>query len=486
MAKRVSRPYEPDRPVPLPPGLRQWLPADHAADLLGDIVDQLDLSPIPAAYDAGDGGGNPPYHPALLTRLLFYADAQGVVSSRVVASKAYEDVAFRVLCTDQHPGFRAISDFRERRRAALAPLFRRVGRLAGRLGLVKLEHVAQDGSKVPANAPKHRAMSHGRMKQAEERPSRETQVLFEAARAAGAAEDARYGAGRSGDELPADLSGEIERRARRPATIRAAKEALEREAQEEAAAIRAADDAARARRAAAGEPQKRGKRPGPSGVPPDDARRNFTDPDSRILKNADKAFVQAYNAQAAADASPHQIIVGCALTKQAADAPHLAPMAQQVCETTGDTPEEWSADAGFFSARSVAVLDAAGIAGVAPPDRQRHSQPPLPKGVARLLTPPEAGPPARDAEDGAEAPAKAAMRAKLQTEPGRAAYAKRKQTVGPVFGQRKERRGLRRFLLRGLAKASGEWTLWCLTHNLRKMVQALRAMTGLRACLAMA
>jgi transposase len=485
MAKRVFRPYEPDRPVPLPPDLRQWLPADHTVYLLRDIVDQLDLSPITAVYDAGDGGGNPPYHPALLTKLLFYAYAQGVVSSRVIATKTYEDVAFRVLTADQHPDFRTISDFRERHLAALVPLFQQVVRLAGRLGLVTLEHVAQDGSKILANASKHQAMSYGRMQQAEERLSREIQVLFAAAKAADAAEDAAFGPERTGDEVPVDLSGEIARRERRLATIRAAKEALEREAREEAAAMRAADEAERARRAEAGEPQKRGKRPSPSEVPPDDAQRNFTDPDSRSMKNADKAFVQAYNAQAAVDASPPQIIVGCALTNQAADAPHVAPMVERVCAPMGDKPKEWSADAGYFSAQHVEVLNAAGIASFIPPARQRHSQQSLPERVARLLDAVGAVPSAAVEEGGAEASAKAAMRTKLRTEEGRAAYAHRKQTVEPVFGQIKERRGLRRFLLRGLVKVTGEWTLWCLTHNLRKIVQALRAVAGLRQRLAM-
>jgi transposase len=484
MTKRVVRPYDPNRPLSLPADLRQWLPGDHTVYLLNDIVDQLDLAPITAAYDQGDGGGNPPYHPVLLTKLLFYAYSQGVVSSRVIAAKTYEDVAFRVLTADQHPDFRTISDFRERHLRALVPLFQQVVRLAGRLGLVKLEHVSQDGTKILANASKHRALSYARMKQAEERLNREIQVLFEAARAADAGEDAAFGPERTGDEVPADLSGEVARRERRLATIRAAKEALEREARAEAEAIRAADEAERARRAEAGEPKKPGKRPNPSEVPSDEAQRNFTDPDSRIMRNAEKAFVQAYNAQAAVDASPHQIIVGCALTNQAADAPHLAPMVAQVQATTGGRPKEWSSDAGFFSAANVAALEAAGIAAFIPPDQQRHSQHPLPEGVARLLEAGGGTAPAPVEEDGAEATTRGAMRAKLRTEPGRAAYAKRKQTVEPVFGQIKERRGLRRFLLRGLVKVAGEWALWCLTHNLGKIIQALRILTGLRQRLA--
>lgn len=488
MAKRVFRLYDPHQPLALPPDLRQWLPPDHTIYLLSDIVDALDLTPITAVYHQGDGGGNPPYHPVLLTKLLFYAYSQGVVSSRKIALKTYEDLAFRVLTVDQHPDFRTISDFRERHLAALGPLFEQVVRLAGRLGLVKLEHVAQDGTKVLANASKHRAMSYARMQQAAERLGQEIAALLEAGRQADAAEDAQYGPERSGDEVPVDLRGEVARREKRLATIRVAKEALEQEAQREAAAIRAADAAERQRRAEAGEPKKPGRPPDPPGIPKDDAQRNFTDPESRIMKNADKAFVQAYNAQAAVDAGGHQIIVGCAVTNQAADAPHLEPMVAQVQAVTGATPQEWSGDTGFFSAHNLEVLEQAGIEAFIPPQRQPHRRQPPPEGVAAVLEQAGLGPPdaVEPAPAEAEAGAAAQMRAKLQTETGRRAYAQRKQTVEPVFGQLKERRGLRRFLLRGLDKVNGEWTLWCLTHNVGKILQALRNIAGLRPRLAAA
>ena len=306
-----------------------------------------------------------------------------------------------------------------------------------------------------------------------------------AAREADAAEDAAYGAERTGDEVPAELSGELARRERRLATIRAAKAALEQEARAEADAIRAADAAERQRRAAAGEPKTPGRPPDPPGVPKDEAQRNFTDPDSRIMKNADKAFVQAYNGQLAVDASPHQLIVGCAVTNQAADAPHLAPMVAQVRAVTGGTPKEGSSDTGYFSAQNVQALAQAGIEAFIPPERQPHSTQPLPAGVAQVLEAAGLGPPA-EAAVASQAVAPAEMRAKLSTDAGRAAYAKRKQTVEPVFGQLKERRGLRRFLLRGLVKVSGEWALWCVTHNLAKIVHALRTTASLRQRLAMA
>ncbi len=480
MAKRVTRPYEPGRPLPLPLDLRAWLPRDHTVYLLSDIVDQLDLSPITAVYDQGDGGGNPPYHPVLLTKLLFYAYCQGVVSSRVIAAKTYEDVAFRVLTVDQHPNFRTISDFRERHLAALGDLFQQTVRLAGRLGLVKLEHVAQDGTKILANASKHRAMSYARMQQAEARLSEEIGALLAAAQAADTREDAQYGPEHNGDEVPVDLAGEVARRERRLATIRAAKTALEQEAKAAAEAVRAADQAERQRRAEAGEPKKPGRTPEPAELPRDTAQRNFTDPESRIMKNSDQAFVQAYNAQAAVDASGSQIIVGCALTNQSADAPHLESMLEQVLINTGSTPKEWSSDAGYFSAHNVEVLEQTGVAAFIPPGRQSHAAQPAPPAVAAVLA--AAGLPSPEAQ---EEPSPidsvpAVRRATLATPAGRAAYAKRKQTVEPVFGQIKECRGLRRFLLRGLRKVTGEWTLWCLTHNLRKLVQALRTRNGPR------
>jgi transposase len=483
MAPRAFRPYDPDQPVPGPADLRDWLPPDHAVYLLSDLVDALDLGAITAVYHRGDGGGNPPYDPVLLTKLLLYAYMEGVVSSRQIAARTYTDIAYRVLTTDQHPDFRTISDFRERHLAALQTLFPQVVRLAQRLGLVKLEQVAQDGTKVLANASKHRAMSYARLGPAEERLVRELEALLEAARGADAAEDAQYGPDRTGDELPPDLSGEIAQRERRLATIRAAKAALDAEAQAEADAIRAADAAERVRRAAAGEAKKPGKVPDPPGVPAPTAQRNFTDPDSRIMKNADGAFVQAYNGQVAVDASPYQIIVGCALTNQAADAPHLGPLVTQVQATLGAGPPAWTADTGFFSAANVAAVAAAGSTAYIPPSRAAHPPSRVPVVVAQILDAAGLGP-SEPAVPEDEAAAATAMRARLATAMGRTVYAQRKSTVEPVVGQIKEGRGLRRFLLRGLVKVAAEWTLWCLGHNLGKVLGALRADATLRGRLA--
>jgi transposase len=482
MAQRAFRSYDPAAPVPGPADLREWLPPDHAVFLLSDLVDEVDLTAITAVYHRGDGGGNPPYHPVLLTKLLLYAYMEGVVSSRLIAAKTYTDLAYRLLTVDQHPDFRTISDFRERHLVALRDLFPQVVRLAQRLGLVKLEQVAQDGTKVLANASKHRAMSYARLGPAEERLVRELEALLAAARRVDAAEDAHYGVDRTGDEVPPDLSGEIARRERRLATIRAAKAELEAEAQAEADAIRAADAAERVRRAEAGEAKKPGRPPDPPGVPKPTAQRNFTDPDSRIMKNADGAFVQAYNGQVAVDASPHQIILGCALTNQAADAPHLAPMVEQVRTTVGAVPSAWSADTGYFSETNVAAVATAGSTAYIPPSRDAHPPPRVPMAVAGVLAAAGLGPPA--GERPAEAVAAAAMRVRLATAAGRRVYAQRKSTVEPVVGQVKEGRGLRRFLLRGLVKVDAEWTLWCLGHNLGKLLGALRADATLRGRLA--
>jgi transposase len=483
MATRVFRPYDPAAPLPGPDDLRDWLPPDHPVYLLSDLVDELDLSAIIAVYHHGDGGGNPPYHPVLLTKLLLWAYMEGVVSSRHIAARTCTDLAYRVLTTDQHPDFRTISDFRERHLAALQTLFPQLVRLAQRLGLVKLEQVAQDGTKVLANASKHRAMSYARMGAAEERLTRELAALLEAARRVDAAEDARYGADRTGDEVPPDLSGEIVRRERRLATIRVAKAALEAEAQAAAAAIRAADAAERQRRADAGEPKQPGKPPAPAGVPQPEAQRNFTDPDSRIMKNSDGAFVQAYNGQVAVDTSPHQIIVGCALTNQAADAPHLAPMVTHVRTTLGTLPPAWTADTGFFSAANVEAVARAGSTAYIPPCRDAHPPPRVPVMVERILEAAGLAPPEPAVSDG-EAEAATAMRARLATEAGRTIYARRKTTAEPVVGQVKEGRGLRRFLLRGLAKVAAEWTLWCVGHNLGKILAAVRADPARAGCLA--
>ena len=235
MAKKTYRPYDPQAPVELPGDLRQYLPADHQVFLLEDLVESLDLTPITSVYEQGDGRGQPPYHPVLLTKLLVYAYCEGESSSRRIMRKTYEDIAYRVLCVDQHPDFRTISDFRERHLGAFLAVFKDTVRLAKELGQVRLEHVAQDGSKILANASKHKAMSYERMAQTEARLGREIEAILTAARETDAAEDARYGREASGDELPTALQAEVDFRQVRRARIKAAQAALEARAAAEAA-----------------------------------------------------------------------------------------------------------------------------------------------------------------------------------------------------------------------------------------------------------
>jgi len=315
---KTFRPYTLDQHLLLPPDMREWLPEGDLALFISDVVDELDLSAIYRAYDTGDGRGQPPYHPAMMVKLLVYAYCTGLPSARKIERATYRDVAFRVLAADQHPDHDSLAEFRKRHLSALAGLFVQVLQLCHRAGLVKLGHVALDGTKVKANASKHKAMSYGRMEETERRLEQEVQALLRQAEQVDAAEDVEYGPGRRGDELPAELA----RRESRLGKIRAAKAALEAEAKAQAAETA---ESGRAKLAAREQRVGSAKGGGPKIPDPEQARpaptaqRNFTDPDSRIMKDgATKSFEQAYNAQAAVD-GPHQIIVACGVTQAAAD-----------------------------------------------------------------------------------------------------------------------------------------------------------------------
>jgi transposase len=455
---KTFRPYELNQRLLLPPDMREWLPEGHLALFVSDVVDALDLSAIFAAYE-GEERGQPPYHPAMMVKLLVYAYCTGKPSSRRIERATYEDVAYRVLAADQHPDHDSIAAFRQRHLQALAGLFVQVLRLCQEAGLVKLGHVALDGTKIKANASKHKAMSYARMCAAEQELAQEVARLLAQAQAVDADEDARYGAGRRGDELPAELA----RRESRLAKIRAAKAALEEEAQARAArqaeAVqaklieRAQQEAATGKKALGRPPTV----PDPAQATPEPtAQRNFTDPESRIMKDgATKSFAQAYNAQAAVDAHA-QIIVATAVTQEANDKQQLVPLVVQVEGNCGALPAKVSADAGYFSEANVTDPRLAGTDLYVPPDRQKHGAP----------APDASGPLAP------EAPVIAQMRHKLQTPAGHDVYARRKAVVEPVFGQSKEVRGFRRFAFRGLQKVRAEWDLICLTHNLLKLFRA--------------
>jgi transposase len=324
--EKTYRPYEPDQLLLLPPALQDWLPADHVVFFLSDLVDHLDLTAITTPYEQ-ESRGYPPYHPRMMVKLLLYGYAIGVASSRRLAQRCLEDVAFRVLTANNTPDFRTISDFRQRHLATLEALFVQVLRCCQRAGLVKLGTIALDGTKVRANASKHKAMSYGRMQTEVARLEAEVRALLTRAERTDAAEDAQHGPTHRGDEL----SAELVRRTTRLQTIRSAMAALEAEAQ---AAAPPPDQPRR------GRPPKT-----PPGTPAPKRQRNFTDPDSRIMVDGDKAFIQAYNAQAAMES--HQVIVACTVTNQASDAPHLLPLVAAVRRNTRHRPRTVLADAGY-------------------------------------------------------------------------------------------------------------------------------------------
>jgi transposase len=431
---KTFRPYDPDQSFLMPASMSEWLAEDHLCYFVSDVVDQLDLSAVMRRY-VGEERGYPPYHPRMMVKVLIYAYCIGVPSSRKIARRLREDIGFRVLAANNMPDFRTIADFRKDHLAALAGLFLQVLKLCQRAGLVKLGHVALDGTKIKANASKHKAMSYRRMKETEARLEADVKALLEEAAALDEEEDHRYGSDKRGDELP----GELAFRESRLKRIREAREALEAEARQETG------------KGAGGKNEQ--------DSPRDGAQRNFTDADSRIMPVAGgRDFVQAYNAQAAVD-SAHQIIVAARLTNQPSDRGQAQPMMEEVRANTGQLPREMSADAGYFSKETVTTLSAMGLDVYMPPDKTRHSAtlPPAPRGrIPRSLSLTDR------------------MRRKLRTKKGRGCYAQRKQLPEPVFGQIKQARNFRQFLLRGIEKTGGEWQLICTGHNLLKLFRALQ------------
>lgn len=447
--------YNRDQMYLLPPSLREWLPEGHISYFIIEVVEQLDLSEIYGSYE-GDGRGQPPYDPSMMAALLLYAYCVGVPSSRRIEKATYEDVAFRVVSANQHPDHDSICAFRKRHLKALAGLFVQVLTLCREAGLVKLGHVALDGTKVRANASKHKAMSYRRMQKREEELEREVRELLERAGAVDAEEDAKYGEGVRGDELPEELR----RRESRLKKIREAMAALEREARGKVAAeAEAAREKVREREEKVKESGKklRGRKPkvpDPERAKPEGkAQRNFTDPDSRIMGHGStKSFEQCYNAQAAVDGH-YQVIVASGLTQAANDVEQLEPMVESMEENLNDVPKKLTADAGYYSDDNVKDLEDAGVDGYIAVEKIKHGD----------AVPSVRGRPPRGIST------KETMRRKLRTKRGRRVYAKRKEVVEPVFGQIKQVRGLRQFLLRGFDSVAAEWDIWCLTHNLLKL-----------------
>ena len=447
------RRYEPDQLFLLPPDLGQWLPEDHLAYFIRDVVGQMDLSEIFASYD-GSKGGYPAYHPEMMVSVLIYAYCVGQPSSRKIEKATHESIPFRVLAADQHPDHDTIASFRRRHLKALAALFVQVLRLCQKAGLVKLGHVALDGTKVKANASKHKAMSYARMVKSVSELEAEVKRLLEEAEAVDADEDSRYGKGQRGDEVPEELRFKQSRLAK----IKEAKEALEREALKHASEQQAAYE--KKKRDYESRPGKRRGRPpkAPSDKPESKAQRNFTDPDSRIMKmSATKSFEQCYNCQAAVDGH-HQVIVAPRVTQYANDKRQVKPVIEKLKRNlNGAKPKRVSADSDYYSQDNVSYLGGQQIDAYVATGRLKHTDrlPPAPRG--------------RIPKD---ATVKERMARKLRTIKGRATYSKRKAIVEPVFGQIKQVRGFRQFLLRGFDQVSAEWELICLGHNLMKLFRS--------------
>jgi transposase len=445
------RSYTPDQVFLFPPSPQDWLPKDHLAYQVLDIVSELDMGPFKASYSA-DGRGAPAYSPVMMVTLLLYGWCRHVYSSRKVAALCVDDLGARVIAAGNEPDYRSINVFRLRHGAALKALFEQSVHLCQRAGMVSLVHVAVDGSKVEANASKRKAMSYGRMVQEESRLQTEIDEFFRRAQEEDAAEDALYGSDESGPKVPDELC----RRESRLAKIREAKAALEAEAK---AAVEAKQKE-RADKEANSDKPLPGAKPNLDPTPKPTAQRSFTDPDSRIMKGADGAFLQAYNGQAAVD-EDHQVIVGCVLTQDSNDKRQFVPLVEQTIACTGAKPNVAMADPGFFSAENVTETEALGITVLIPPDKQRHGTPDNP-------------PPVLSAEELFALPVIERMRYAISTREGRDSYRRRKSIVEPVFGQAKGSAGnpgFVGFLRRGLMKCTEEWHWLCTRHNLMKYIR---------------
>lgn len=486
------RNYAPDQAYLLPPAPRDWLPDGHLAIFVLDLVRELDLSAIERKLQATDPRGERPYSPVMMTALLVYAYSTGVFSSRRIERATMEDVAFRYLCGNEHPHFTTINQFRGQHRQAIADLFGQVLNACMSAGLVKLGHVSMDGTKMKANASKHKAMSYDRMLKDDQRLRQEVETLLAKADAADAAEEEEEG--------PYDPKEEIRLREEKLAKMAAAREALRQETakaraarlREQAAELRAKaadpETAPRDQKAFAtiagnrerqadsltphgnestssggGDDDLDGDLPRntppmtPSGEPKPNAQRNFTDPDSRIMFR-DGAVLQGFNAQLVVD-DHTQVIVAAAVSNQAPDNQYFAPMLRRVVANCGAVPERTTADSGFFSEQNVRFAERMGTEPFISVGKHRNDGTPVgaPEHVQHRT------------------PTKQAMRALLNSPRGRAVYARRKSTVEPVFGQIRTCRGFQHFSFRGLLKNRCEWLLVCLTHNVLKLFRSRRA-----------
>jgi transposase len=463
---KTFRPYDQSQAMLLPPSLDEWLPQGHVARFVDELVEHgLDLSAFYAAH--GQARGAPPYDPRLMLKLTLYAMATGVTSSRAMERRCGDDVAFRWLTANSAPDHRSIARFRARHEDAITELFVQSVRLCDRAGMVGLGNVAVDGTKLRANASRHKAMSYDRMVKRQQQLDDEIAALRKRAReildetgANDAADDARFGRDARGDELPDELA----RREQRIAKIRQARKDLEDEAAAAAAANAEREVRRRAaKRAEAGQDVDReqvdadakaaAEQAAAEATPRPKAQRNFTDPESRIMKTADGSFHQCYNAQAAVD-EDHQVIIAADVTNQAADAPHLADIIEQVNDNTGRQARRTLADAGYFSVDNVEHAKQAGTDAHIATGRFKHNEtiPDAPRG----RIPDDATPKQR-------------MARKLRTKKGKKVYARRKAIVEPVFGQMATTQDAKRLRRRGLAAVEAEWKIHCAVHNFLKL-----------------
>lgn len=427
------RPYHPNQPMMMPPDLRDWLPGGHLAFQISDLVDSMDLAAFYAPYE-GDGRRNRPYEPAMMVKVLLYGYSVGVISSRKIAERLREDVAFRFLAaSDRLPAHRTICEFRRRHLKDFADLFVQVVRIAAEMGLTKLGTLAVDASKVRASASKRKAMTYERMQQEEERLREEISDLLERAEAADRAEDERYGEDSDGDDTP----HELRRRRSRLQKIEQAKARLEQKAM--AFDNERGREPGQSRNPRGGRPYKRAY-----GEPDPRAQHNFTDPESSIMKTSAEGFQQTYNAQAAVDGKS-RLIVAVDVSASASDAGQLLPMIEKASSNTGRSPDVVLADAGYASEDDFIELEGLEIDAYVSLGREGKKAP-------DQLT-----------------PARRRMAAKLGTPDGRRTYADRKHIAEPPFGWIKQVLGFRRFSFRGLEKVRGEWDLVCLALNARRI-----------------
>jgi transposase len=448
---KTFRSYDLNQHLLLPPDLREWLRDDHLALYVSDVIEQLDLSEILNSYE-DDLRGRPPYHPALMVKLLIYGYCTGRMSSRKLEQATYDDVAFRVLSCNQHPDHDSIAEFRKRHLPALSRLFLQVLELCQRAGLVKLGHVAIDSTKIKANAAKRQSLSYERLNKAERELSAEVARLLSEAQRIDEQEDSLYGQGKRGDELPTELR----QRETRLAKIRELKAQLEREAKEAAEQESQRKQEQKARKAKGEAVIETYHKPmwtkSATGeiVPKEKTQRNLTDSDSRVMMNTTtRSFEQAYNAQIAVDAQA-QIIVAARVVQAANDVEQLLPALTAIKKNLGRLPAQVTADAGYFSPAGLADEQLQEVDLYVPPNNQ----------------------PGMKSRPTANTTIREKMRAKLQRPGGYEIYKRRNIIVEPVFAEIKHLRQLRQFLLRGLAQVEAEWSLICMTHNLMKLFRA--------------